>query len=130
MKKDKRVRGIYKKVPDDIKIKVCKDHYDNHMSYQELGKKYNLYTKSGELMESTMLGWFRLYRKMGETAFLIHRQGNRSQYGKDGEPTSEKAKKRIKELREENEKLRLQVEYLKKLNALVQENRKKEKFIK
>ena len=37
---------------------------------------------------------------------------------------------RIKELREENEKLRLQVEYLKKLNALVQENRKKEKFIK
>lgn len=36
MKKDKRVRGIYKKVPDDIKIKVCKDHYDNHMSYQEL----------------------------------------------------------------------------------------------
>ena len=81
-------------------------------------------------MESTMLGWFRLYRKMGEVAFLVHRQGNRSQYGKDGEPASEKAKKRIKELREENEKLRLQVEYLKKLNALVQENRKKEKFIK
>ena len=130
MKKDKRVRGIYKKVPDDIKIKVCKDHYDNHMSYQELGKKYNLYTKSGELMESTMLGWFRLDRKMGEAAFLMHRQGNRSQYGKYGEPTSEKAKKRIKELREENEKLRLQVEYLKKLNALVQENRKKENFIK
>ncbi|MDY0345527.1 MAG: hypothetical protein WCX85_01810 [Bacilli bacterium] len=129
MKKDKRVRGIYKKFPDEIKIRVCKDHYDNHMSYQELGKKYGLYTKSGKLMKSTMLGWFRLYRKMGEAAFLVHRQGNR-QYTKDGEPRTETTKKRIKELREENEKLRLQIEYLKKLNALVRENRKKEKSIK
>jgi hypothetical protein len=50
MKKNKMVRGIYKNVLNDIKIKVCKDHYDNHMCYQELGKKYNLYTKSGELI--------------------------------------------------------------------------------
>lgn len=39
--------------------------------------------------------------------FLCHRQGNRSQYGSDGEPTSTNAKKRIKEFREVNEELKL-----------------------
>lgn len=69
MKKDKRVRGIYKKVPDDIKIKVCKDHYDNHMSYQELGKKYNLYTKSGELMKARCLDGLDFIEKWAKQLF-------------------------------------------------------------
>lgn len=129
-KKDKRNKGIYTKFSDDVKLQVCKDHYENHLSYQELAKKYQLYSKTGKMMMSQMLAWFRIYRDLGDNGFKVHRQGNRTKYGVDGTPKDPKLNKRWRELREENEKLKLQVEYLKKLNALVQENQRKEKSFK
>lgn len=43
---DKRNKGIYTNFNDDVKLQICKYHYDNHLSYQELAKKYRLYFKT------------------------------------------------------------------------------------
>lgn len=120
----------YRKYPPELKVKVCKDG-EKGLSLRECAKKYKLFRPgSKEPPDSLILGWEKLFKELGPNCFFVNRQGNRSQYGSDEEPTSLKAKKKIKELREENEKLRLQVDYLKKLNALVQENQKREKFSK
>lgn len=120
----------YRKYSPDLKGAVCQDR-EKGLSLRECAKKYNLFRPGCKKPpDSLILGWEKLYKELGPECFFVNRQGNRSQYGSDGEPTSLQAKKRIKELREENEKLKLQVDYLKKLNALVQENQKRERFSK
>ena len=78
--------------------------------------------------DSLIIGWEKLYKELGPKCFFVNRQGNRSQYGSDGEPTSTNAKKRIKELREENEKLKLQDDYLKRIERLAPRKPKKRDF--
>ena len=101
----------YRKYPPELKPAVCKDR-EKGLSLRGCAKKYKLFRHGCKKPpDALILGWEKLYKELGPKCFFVNRQGNRSQYGSDEEPTSTNAKKRIKELREENEKLKLQVDY-------------------
>lgn len=89
----------YRKYPPELKLAVCKSR-EKGLSLRECAKKYKLFCPSCKKPpDSLILGWEKLYKELGPKCFFVNRQGNRSQYGSDGEPTSTNAKKRIKELR-------------------------------
>ena len=99
----------YRKYPPELKLAVCKDR-EKGLSLRECAKKYKLFRHGCKKPpDSLILGWEKLYKELGPKCFFVNRQGNRSQYDSDGEPTSTNAKKRIKELREENEKLKFRL---------------------
>ena len=83
----------YKKYPPELKLAVCKDR-EKGLSLKEYAKKYKLFRPGCKKPpDSLILGWEKLYKELGPKRFFINRQGNRSQYGSDGEPTSTNAKK-------------------------------------
>jgi transposase len=74
---------------------------------------------------STISNWERIYYEEGPEALLEERRGRNNM----GKKRGRKAKKNVNEnedLLQEVQRLRMENEYLKKLNALVQEREKSE----
>lgn len=90
---------------------------DNHLSSNEVAIRFNL---AGDYVVSK---WERIYYDEGPQALFEERRGRPRMM------SSKKNKKNINEnedLLEEVQRLRMENEYLKKLNALVQERIKRE----
>ena len=73
--------------------------------------------------------WERIYYEEGKDALYEERRGRASKMGIKRTPAAKKTADKNEDLLAEVQRLRMENEYLKKLNALVQEREKSEKKI-
>ena len=105
----------------EFKISVIMDMRENHLGLRETERKYNI-------QNSVILRWERIYLEEGAEGLMKERRGRVC--AAKGRPP--KLNKKVEEdLIAENQRLRMEIEYLKKLSALVlaeeRENGKKQK---
>lgn len=102
-----------------FKQNVVEYMHTNHLSATETAN----YFKLGN--HSVVLKWERIYYEEGPQGLYIERRGRNKNM--NSKPKKKKIDKEIEEdLMAENQRLRMENEYLKKLNALVQERIKRE----
>ena len=123
----------------EFKLCVILDMRENHLSYHETVRKYNLGDPNQGGARNNVKRWERIYLEEGEVGLFIERRGRTTKM-----ENSNKGKSRKKTLNPqvendliaENQRLKeklyyaeMELEYLKKLSALVlaeeQENGKK-----
>jgi len=116
MKKTKRKNTKYS---PEFKIHVIMDMRENHLGYHEAMRKYfpHLEQKNYKFIKQ----WERIYLEEGAEGLMKERRGR-----------APKLDKKVEEdLIAENQRLRMEIEYLKKLSALVlaeqRKNGKKQK---
>jgi len=117
---EKGVEGLLKNKKSlysgEFKQNVVEYMHKNHLSATETAIKFNL------AQHTVVLKWERIYYEEGPQALYIERRGRTKRM-------SSKNKKNVnknEDLLEEVQRLRMENEYLKKLNALVQERIKRE----
>ena len=111
------VKNKNNKYDGKFKMKVVEYMHENHLSASETAINFNL------PQEGAVLKWERIYYEEGPQALFEKRRG------RPRKMSSKKNKKNVNEnedLLEEVQRLRMENEYLKKLNALVQERIKRE----
>ena len=102
----------------DFKLNVVEYMHENHLSVVQTAIHFNL----GSIDQATR--WERIYYEEGPQALYEERRGRKNMSSK---PRKKKLSKETeKDLIEEVQQLRMENEYLKKLNALVQERIKRE----
>jgi len=119
-----------KKYSPEFKICVIMDMREHHLSYSETMRKYFPHTESKNF--NFLKRWERIFLEEGAEGLMKERRGR-------GNPLSDKKRgrppkldKKVEEdLIAENQRLRMEIEYLKKLSALVlaeeRKNGKKQK---
>ena len=116
----------------EFKIGVIMDMREHRLSYRETVKKHGIVNKSEGGAINTLQRWERIYLEEGAEGLMKERRGRASSAtgARKGRPP--KLDKQVEEdLIAENQRLRMEIEYLKKLSALVlaeeRENGKKQK---
>lgn len=123
MKERKRTN---KKYSPEFKISVILDMREKHLGYRETVRKHWRTSCQSEeaLYVSTLKKWERIYLTEGQKGFMEEKRGRNSK----GRPRKKLLDKQSEEdLIAENQRLRMENEYLKKLNALVQERIERER---
>ena len=134
MSRNKKERRNYS---PEFKIAVIMEMRESHLAYRETVRKYwNTHSRSEEdLYVRTVKNWERIYLIEGVVGFMTERCGRKS----TGRPKKKPLDKEIENdlvaenqrLKERNEYLEMEIEYIKKLSALVlaeeQKNGKKPK---
>lgn len=125
------------KYSPEFKIAVIMDMRENHLSYSDTVRRYwGVKTKTEcSKHRSQVRLWERIYLEEGAAGLMAERRGRKS----TGRPRKKLLDKEIENdliaenqrLKERNEYLEMEIEYLKKLDALVQareqQNEKKRK---
>lgn len=110
-----------KKYSGDFKLSVILDMRENYLGYRETARKYNIAC-------SVINNWERIYLEEGVEVLMKERRGKSSIINGVRKGRPPKLDKSVEEdLISENQRLRMENEYLKKLIALVQleeENKK------
>ena len=102
----------------DFKQNVIKYMHDNHLSATETAIKFNLAN------HVIVQKWERIYYEKGPQALYEEHRGRKKNMS--SKPKKKLSKEVEEDLIAENQRLRMENEYLKKLNALVQERIKRE----
>ena len=102
----------------DFKQNVIKYMHDNHLSATETAIKFNLAN------HVIVQKWERIYYEEGPQALYEEHRGRKKNMS--SKPKKKLSKEVEEDLIAENQRLRMENEYLKKLNALVQERIKRE----
>lgn len=123
MKKGTKKRKSYS---TEFKIRVIMDMRKNHLGYRETARKYGIAANDSQGKDRLRL-WERIYLEEGAEGLMRERRGRKS----TGRPPKKRLDKSVEEdLIAENQRLRMEIEYLKKLSALVlaeeQEKNKKQ----
>lgn len=108
-----------RKYTGEFKIKVVESIRNKNLSYTEVMKKFNIPS------HSTILRWEKIYFEEGKEALFEERRGRSkaSDGVRKGRP--KKLSKEIEDdLVKENQRLRMENEYLKKLDALIRSRQK------
>lgn len=100
----------------EFKEKVVKDIEENGLSLRNAAKKY------GISKHSVVQQWYNLYKRQGATVFYLTPQEKADKKLRKPKPPA----KDHKDLLAENEYLRMENAYLKKLRALILERDSKE----
>lgn len=99
-----------------FKLKVVEYMHDNHLSIRSTAKHFNI------PQHYTVSRWERIYYEEGPAALFEERRGRGSSMTKKKSNNKNTLNKETKEnLIAEVQRLRMENDYLKKLNALVQE---------
>ena len=109
----------------EFKIGVIMDMREHRLGYRETARKYNL-GKSGSTV-TTIQRWERIFLEEGADGLMKERRGRACAASgtKKGRPP--KLDPKVEEdLIAENQRLRMEIEYLKKLDALVREREERE----
>ena len=131
----KRKKKFNTKYSPEFKISVILDMREHNLGYNETMRKYDL---TGH---TTVQRWERIYLEEGEAGFYVERRGRARKVDNPnkGRPRKKPFDKKVEEdliaenqrLKEEIQYLQAEMEYLKKLDALVraeeQKNGKKRK---
>ena len=132
MKKEHRTNRRYSA---EFKIRAILDMRTNHLGYNETVYKYWDVKNSVEAHNhlKTLKLWERIYLEEGEKGFMEEKRG-RSKGGKKGRPPKVPLPRKqplppdlVSDLIEENQQLRMEIEYIKKLSALVLANERARK---
>ena len=102
-----------KKYSAEFKESVIMDMRENHLGYRETARKYGLVTSSMGGAISTLHRWERIYLEEGAAGLMEERKRPLDQ------PVEEDLIAENQRLRERNEYLEMELEYLKKLDALI-----------
>ena len=126
MKKEHRTNHRYSA---EFKIRVILDMRTNHLGYHETVYKYWDVKNSVEAHNhlKTLKLWERIYLEDGEAGFMEEKRGRRRGPGKGRPRKQPLPPDLVKDLIEENQQLRMEIEYIKKLSALVLANERARK---
>ena len=122
---------IQRKYSTEFKISVIVDMREHHLSYRETVRKY-LQGVSPTSAIGTIQRWERIYLEEGAEGLMKERRGRACSASGTRKGRPPKLDKKVEEdLIAENQRLRMEIEYLKKLSALVlaeeRKNGKKQK---
>ena len=108
-----------KKYSAEFKIGVIMDMREHRLSYHETVRKYWEGSKGKEANYVKQIQlWERIFLEEGAEGLMKERRGKNNTSGKRGRPP--KLNPKVEEdLIAENQRLRMEIEYLKKLSALV-----------
>ena len=115
-------KRINKKYSAEFKISVIMDMRENHLSYRETARKYNIGSNESQ-GKDRLRGWERIYLEEGAAGLMTERRGRKSM----GRPRKKPLDKEIENdliaenqrLKERNQYLEAELECIKKLSALV-----------
>ena len=116
----------------EFKIGVIMDMREHHLSYSETVRKYNLGKQESGGTRNMLQKWERIYLEEGAEGLMKERRGRACKESGTRKGRPPKLEKQVEEdLIAENQRLRMEIEYLKKLSALVlaeeRKNGKKQK---
>ena len=121
-----------KKYSTEFKISVILDMREHHLGYRETARKYfEAKTRSEEEQyKGNIKRWERIFLEEGAEGLMKERRGRACKASGSNKGRPPKLDRKVEEdLIAENQRLRMEIEYLKKLSALVlaeeQENGKK-----
>ena len=106
-----------KRYSAELKIGVIMDMREHHLGYRETARKYEL-RQSGSVVDM-LQRWERIYLEEGAEGLMKERRGRGSANGKRRGRPPKLDKKVEEDLIAENQRLRMEIEYIKKLSALV-----------
>ena len=120
---------IQQKYSAEFKIGVIMDMREHHMGYRETVRKYWDVSKGQEAnYKNAVQRWERIFLEEGAEGLMKERRGRASKVDGIAKGRPPKLDKKIEEdLIAENQRLRMEIEYLKKLDALVQKRLHKER---
>ena len=102
----------------EFKIRVIMDMREHRLSYHETVRKYELGNDQTGGARLMVQRWERIFLEEGAEGLMKERRGKNNTSGKRGRPP--KLDRKVEEdLIAENQRLRMEIEYLKKLCALV-----------
>ena len=102
-----------KKYSPEFKIRVIMDMRENHLGLRAAERKY-------KVVHSVILKWERIYLEEGAEGLMKERRGRASKASGSNKGRPPKLDRKVEEdLIAENQRLRMEIEYLKKLSALV-----------
>ena len=107
-----------KKNSAEFKIGVIIDMREHRLSYHETVRKYELGNDKQGGARRMLQRWERLYLEEGAEGLMKERRGKSNTSSRRGRPP--KLDRKVEEdLIAEHQRLRMEIEYLKKLSALV-----------
>ena len=124
---------IQQKYSAEFKIGVIMDMREHHLGYRETARKYWEVSRGQDLnYMNTVKRWERIYLEEGAEGLMKERRGRACTAGGTRKGRPPKLDKKVEEdLIAENQRLRMEIEYLNKLSALVlaeeRKNGKKQK---
>ena len=119
-----------KRYSAEFKIGVIMDMREHRLSYHEAVRKYELGNAQTGGARAMLQRWERIYLEEGAEGLMKERRGRACKASETRKGRPPKLDKEVEEdLIAENQRLRMEIEYLKKLSALVlaeeRENSKK-----
>ena len=119
---------IQRRYSSEFKICVIMDMRENHLSYRETARKYDLVVQSEASAATMVQKWERIYLEEGTEGLMKERRGRACKASGCNKGRPPKLDKKVEEdLIAENQRLRMEIEYLKKLDALVQKRLQEER---
>ena len=118
-----------KKYSAEFKIGVIMDMREHHLGYRETARKYWNVARGQDLnYMNTVKRWERIYLEEGAEGLMKERRGRACAASGTRKSRPPKLDKKVEEdLIAENQRLRMEIEYLKKLDALVQKRLQEER---
>lgn len=118
----------FKKYSPEFKLSVILDMRESYLGYRETVRKFwnTQNRKEEDLYVFTVKRWERKYLEEGYKGLMKDNRGRPSLTGKKRGRPPKLDKKVEEDLIAENQRLKMEIEYLKKLNALVQERIERE----
>lgn len=104
----------FKKYSTEFKLCVILDMREHGLSYRETMRKYFPHLNPGCF--AFLKKWERIYLTEGAEGFMKERRGRSPKGGRPKKPLDKSVEE---DLIAENQRLRMELEYLKKLSALV-----------
>ena len=113
----------------EFKIGVIMDMREHHMGYRETVRKYWDVSKGQEAnYKNAVQRWERIYLEEGAEGLMKDRRGRACSVSGTRKGRPPKLDKKVEEdLIAENQRLKMEIEYLKKLDALVQKRLQEER---
>ena len=120
---------MQRKYSPEFKLSVIMDLREHHLSFRETARKYNLVIQSEASAANMIQRWERIFLEEGAEGLMKERRGRACKESGTRKGRPLKLNKKVEEdLIAENQRLRMEIDYLKKLSALVlAEERKNDK---